>query len=182
VKNKLSIEEAQSNMRIGYANGFTGVLVSGTVWFITAMISWFFHYKTAICTLLIGGALINPISNSINKSLHFKGDNSDNPMKRLSMESTVWMMMCIPLAYGLSFQKPQWFFQGMLLIIAGRYLTFSTVFGQKIFWLLGLLLGMAALILFQLDIKTFGCLLVGAGIELAVGYILYLNYHKNYIV
>jgi len=39
------------------------------------------------------------------------------------MEGTIFMIMCLPLALGLSLQHAEWFFQGMLLIIVGSYST-----------------------------------------------------------
>ena len=37
------------------------------------------------------------------------------------------MLLSIPVAVGLGLYNPAWFFPAMLLIIAGRYLTFATL-------------------------------------------------------
>lgn len=39
------------------------------------------------------------------------------------MEGIIFIVMFLPLALGPSLQYAEWFFQGMLLIIGGSYLT-----------------------------------------------------------
>nr|WP_222931351.1 hypothetical protein [Xanthovirga aplysinae] len=97
-----TIIEAQSDMCKGYANGYLGVIVSGVIWLISALVAYFFSDKQAIWALLIGGVLISPISGVIEKLTGLKGHNAGNPLKNLAMESTIWMIMCLPIAYGLS--------------------------------------------------------------------------------
>jgi hypothetical protein len=179
MKNSVTIEDAQSDMRIGYANGSFGVIISGIIWLISASISYYFSANTAIWTLLIGGALISPISSVMEKFIGLNGHKAGNPLRNLAMESTVWMIMCLPLAYGLSLQKVEWFFQAMLLIIGGRYLIFATLFGKKVYWFLGASLGIAAYSLFKLEIQTFGSLLTGSIIEITYGGFMYGFHSKS---
>jgi len=54
----------------------------------------------------------------------------------------------------------------MLLIIGGRYLTFSTLYGKKFYWVLGATLGVFAYLLFSLHAQPFVTLLAGGSIEL----------------
>jgi hypothetical protein len=51
------------------------------------------------------------------------GNSIERSLGNLAMEGTIFMIMCLPLALGLSLQHAEWFFQGMLLIIVGSYLT-----------------------------------------------------------
>lgn len=44
-------------------------------------------------------------------------------------------------------QKLEWFFPAMLLMIGGRYLTFATLYGMRLYWALGLALGAAGVVL-----------------------------------
>jgi hypothetical protein len=96
----------------------------------------------------------------------------DNPLGKLAMEGTIFMIMCMPLAYGLSFQKLEWFFQGMLLIIGGRYLLFATVYGLRLYWALGIGLGIAAYLLFNLNSSSFTSIVTCAVIEIAFGLVM----------
>lgn len=118
-----SLQVAQADMSSAYLNGATGVLVSGLVWLTTAAVSYRFSSNQAVWVLLIGGALIHPLSTLVNRLLGVKASiNKDNKLTSLALEGTIFMLMSIPVAYGLSLLRPEWFFQGMLLIIGGRYL------------------------------------------------------------
>ena len=116
-----NLQEAQNDMKNGYGYGSIGVFISGIVW-VTASVM--VHYSTSqkgIWTLLIGGMLIFPLATLVARLIGVKGAHAkNNPLGKLVMEGTIWMIMSIPLAYGLSLIKTEWFFQGMLLIIAGR--------------------------------------------------------------
>ena len=177
--NSVAIREAQSDMRKGYADGSIGIIVSGSMWLISALVAYYFSDKLAIWTLLIGGALINPVGVLIEKIMGFKGHQAGNPLKNLAMESTVWMIMCLPIAYGLSLQQVAWFFMAMLLIIGGRYLTFATLYGKKIYWVFGGTLGVAAYLLFRFDATAFVCLLTGALVEIVFGIYMYVDFQSK---
>lgn len=168
-----SIAAAQTDLRTQYRNGATGVLISGIVWLTTAGVIYNFSTRQAIWALLIGGALIHPVSTLLNKLMGLKAaTNQDNPLTGLAMEGTVFMLMTIPIAYGLSLLRPEWFFQGMLLIIGGRYLTFRTLYGNKLFWLLGGLLGVSAYSLFASNTHSLVTTLTGGLIEVCFGLLL----------
>lgn len=175
-----SLQDAQEDMKNGYGYGSVGVIVSGIVWLISSSAVNFYSPKNGIWTLIIGGMLIFPVSNLIGKLIGFKGGHDkNNPLAKLTMEGTIWMIMCIPLAYGLSLIKVEWFFQGMLMIIAGRHLTFATVYGTRIYWILGAMLGVAAFILFKLEATAFVSVLTGGLIEIILGIIIFILYNKT---
>ncbi|WP_266203285.1 DUF7010 family protein [Pontibacter kalidii] len=167
------MKSAQQDMRAAYLHGYPGVVVSGTVWLVSALVAIYVSPEKAVWTLLPGGVLIHPVSVLLNKILGARGTHAQgNPLGRLAMEGTVFMIMCIPLAYGLSFQKVEWFFQGMLLIIGGRYLMFATLYSARLYWALGIGLGMAAYLLFTMDSPSHTTLLVGAAIEIVFGLVM----------
>lgn len=169
--NKLqTIEEAQLDMRVAYNHGYSGVIVSGAVWLVAGLVAIYGSPRQAIWTLLIGGVFIHPMGIVLNKILGASGAHvPGNPLGRLAMEGTVFMIMCLPLAYGLSFQRAEWFFQGMMLIIGGRYLTFSTLFGNRLFWVLGMGLGLAGYLLFSVQSPAHISILTGSAIEITFG-------------
>ncbi|MHC2993367.1 hypothetical protein OB13_17960 [Pontibacter sp. HJ8] len=157
-------------MRAAYLYGYTGVLVSGTAWLVAGLVALYVSPEKAVWTLLVGGVFIHPVSILLNKVLGASGVHAQsNLLGKLGMEGTVFMIMCLPLAYGLSFQKVEWFFQGMLLIIGGRYLTFATLYGSRIYWALGIGLGIAGYLLFNLNSSAQSTVLVGAAIEITFG-------------
>jgi hypothetical protein len=168
-----NINIAQLDMRVGYSNGYSGVIVSGVVWFAAGLVAVYGSSAQAVWALLIGGMFIHPIGILFNKILGASGSHATtNPLGKLAMEGTIFMIMCMPLAYALSLQKVEWFFQGMLMSIGGRYLTFATIFGTRLFWLLGALLGMAAYLLFSLKSPAHVSVFAGSAIELTFGLVM----------
>jgi len=138
-----TLVQAQTDMCKGYANGSIGIIVSGFIWLISATVSYQYTADKAVWTLLIGGIIIHPVSILFYKIIGLSGNHSKgNRLGNLGMEGTIFMIMCIPIAFGLSLQHVEWFFQGMLLIIGGRYLTFSSIYGIKLYWILGAILGL----------------------------------------
>ncbi|MBJ6117380.1 hypothetical protein JAO76_04215 [Pontibacter sp. BT310] len=167
------LQHAQQDMRNAYLNGFPGVVVSGTVWLASALVALYLSPTKAVWTLLVGGVFIHPVSMLFNKVLGAAGAHAQsNPLGKLGMEGTLFMIMCLPLAYGLSFQKVEWFFQGMLLIIGGRYLHFATIYGSRLYWALGIGLGISAYLLFSINSPSHATLLVGAAIEVLFGLVM----------
>lgn len=53
-------------------------------------------------------------------------------MAPLALEGTIWLLLAIPVAIGAALYRVEWFFPAMLLVIAGRYLTFSTLYDMRI--------------------------------------------------
>lgn len=160
-------------MRMAYLNGSSGVLVSGFVWFISGLVAIYLSPDQAVWTLLIGGVFIHPVSILLNKILGATGAHDrDNPLGGLALQGTIFMLMCLPIAYILSFQKQEWFFMAMLLVIGGRYLTFVTLYGMRMYLILGLGLGVAAWLLFALNATSYISIFTGSAIELVFGFIL----------
>ena len=128
-------------MRAGYLSGAPGILASSLAWAAAAGTAFFISSQQAIWVLFIGGMLIHPASLLIGKMLgasvtHTRG----NPLAQLVGANTIWMIVCLPLAYIASMQMIEWFFPAMLLIIGGRYLTFGTLYGMRFYWVLGVAL------------------------------------------
>lgn len=168
-----NINVAQQDMCVAYSNGYSGVIVSGIVWLIAGLVAIYLSPHRAMWTLLIGGTLIHPIGILFNKVLGASGAHAqNNPLGRLAMESTVFMIMGMSLAYALSFHKIEWFFLGMLMIIGGRYLTFATLYGTRLYWVLGMGLGTAAYILLILNSPAYISILTGSAIEITFGIIM----------
>jgi hypothetical protein len=174
------LKDAQADMRVGYAYGSTGVLASGIIWLLSGLVVHFYSTQRGILTLILGGMFIFPFGILLDKLIGIRGPRfKSNPLSTLAMEGTIWMIMCIPLSYGLSMLKAEWFFQGMLLIIAGRYLTFASIYGTRLYWILGALLGLAAYTLFFVRAGSFVSAVVGGTIEIVFGLILFTFYKRS---
>ncbi|MFZ1789365.1 MAG: hypothetical protein WAT92_13690 [Saprospiraceae bacterium] len=165
-----NIRLAQKNMNDAYSGGFAGVIVSGFIWLLAGLCAIYFTEEKAIWFLFFGGMLIHPLSILFNKLLGTSGKHDDtNPLGKLAMEGTVFMIVCIAMALVLSFQKTEWFFQAMMLIIGSRYLTFQTLYGNKVYWVVGILLVMAGFSSFFLQLPATISIFIGASIELIIG-------------
>lgn len=67
----------------------------------------------------------------------------------------------------------------MLLLIGGRYLTFRTLYGLRVYWVLGASLGVAGLLLAVLLVRPSWAAFTGAGIELAFAAVLFAQASKQ---
>lgn len=180
VNNLDTLAQDQLDMRKGYANGSIGAIVSGLVWLASAFIAHHYSPKHSIWILFVGGMFIFPLSMLFSKAIGIKGAHTKgNKLANLAMEGTIFMIMCLPLAFGLSLQQTEWFFQAMLLIIGGRYLTFATIYGIKLYWIFGAVLGIAAYLLFIFKVQTLGSLLTGSFIEIPFGLIMLFSFRKE---
>ncbi len=176
----MNILDAQKDMRYGFFGGGVGMFVSGAVWFLAGLIALFGETNQAVWALLIGGTLIAPISSIITKALGRPSNGTPgNPLMTFAMEGTFWLIFCMPLTYAISQMNPLWFFPAMLLVIGGRYLTFSSIYGMRIYWVCGFLLAAAsvALVVFNLPfgIQPF----VGALIEIALAPFAFIHGRKE---
>lgn len=176
MQNDMTFAAAQADMRHAYAGGFIGIMVSGTVWLVAGAVAWFRTPQVAIIALLAGGMLIHPLSVVLAKvsgrsGAHAKG----NPLGQLSGEATGWMLLGIGMAYCLSLWRIDLFFPVMLLTIGGRYLTFATVYGMRLYWAFGAVLAAAGMV-FATQVTAFASgAFAGGVIEMVFAALIYAN-------
>ncbi len=170
------IEQAQANMRHAYFGGATGVMTSALAWLAAALTAVLMSPRGAMAALFIGGMFIHPAAVLLSKALGRPGAPArDNPLKWLALESTVWLLLAIAVAFVASLQKTEWFFIAMLLTIGGRYLTFATLYGLRIYWACGATLAAAGIALAILGAGTGTIVLTGGLIELVFAGIVFRN-------
>ena len=171
-----TIKSAQSDMRRGYSYGAPGVLVSGSVWLVSGVVALTVSAQMSVLTLLVGGALIFPLSMLMCKLLGLPhGHTAGNPLGVLAGEGTVWLVAGCAIAYGVSVLRIEWYFPAMLLVIGGRYLTFQTLYGLRIYWVLGALLGATGFALALLRAPPVIGAFSGATIELISAIVLFVQ-------
>ena len=163
----MSFKEAQQDMRKSYLGGGPGVFSSGLIW-ITAGFTAFFNTKQiSVLVFFFGGMLIHPLGILISKLLKRSGKHQKgNPLAILAMESTLMLFIGLFIAY-LSLQfRPNWFFPIMTLIIGGRYLVFSSIYGMRVYWLFGTVLILSGIVGIVFNLPFYFIGLIGGGIEL----------------
>jgi hypothetical protein len=160
-------EHAQADMRHAYFGGATGVITSSLAWLAAALTAFLVSPRGAMAALFIGGMFIHPAAILLSKLLGRPGATSPgNPLARLAVESTVWLLLAIAVAFVASFQGAEWFFIAMLLTIGGRYLVFATMYGLRIYWICGAALAAAGMALAALGAGVGAIALTGGLIEL----------------
>lgn len=177
----MTVSDAQHDLRRGYFSGAPGILASALAWSVATCVAALASPQRAIWALLIGGALIHPVGVLLCRLLgapatHTKG----NPLGQLAGASTFWLVFSLPLAYALGLQDPAWFFAAMLLVIGGRYLVFATLYGMRLYWLLGLALAGAGFALAALSVSALAVVAAGAAIELPFAGVAMLQ-HRHWV-
>jgi hypothetical protein len=169
----LTIAAAQQDMRTAYLGGAPGLFVSGAVWAIAGIVCLMRSPQAAVWALYIGGALIHPIAGLLTRLLGSSARHAaGNPLGMLAFATTIWMIMMLALAFGISLWRIELFFPAMLFVIGGRYLTFATLFGRKLFWVCGAVLGLAGYVLAMRHAAPVVGAFTGAAIEITFGCIL----------
>lgn len=140
-----SLTAAQRDMRSAYLDGAPGVLVSGLVWAVAGCVAVWSSPQRAVWALFIGGVFIHPIAVLFTRLLGRSGRHAaGNPLGALAMATTLWMIMMLPLAYGVSLLRIDLFFPAMLLVIGGRYLCFQALYGRRLYWIMGAVLALTS--------------------------------------
>jgi hypothetical protein len=170
-----AIDQAQADMRHAYFSGAPGVMMSGLAWAAAGVTALLLRSEAiSALVLLAGGVLIHPLSLVLCRLLGRPARHEPgNPLAVLAIEGTFFMLVAIAVAYGLHVVRPDLFFPAVLLIIGGRYLTFQTIYGVRVYWLLGIVLIAAGFTLAINRSPMQISLLAGVAIELAFAALLF---------
>jgi hypothetical protein len=175
-----SISEAQKDMRDAYYFGVPGIICSGLVWTISGFVALLSVPHHGIIALVFGGMVIFPASVLLCKLLGYSGKHDKtNPLAPLAIEGTIWMLLSIPIAIALATYNQQYFFPAMLLIIAGRYLTFTTLYGRKTFYIFSIVLALFAALIVLTQAPVFSGAMIGGAVELIFALIIYIQARKS---
>lgn len=162
------LAELQRDMREAYAGGGPGMFASALAWLAAGFVAAWVSPERAVLTLFGGGMLIHPVGVLLAKMLGRRGQHTHgNPLGTLALETTVWLVLSMPLAYVVSLYRVDLFFPAMLLVIGGRYATFATMYGSRVYWACGGALVAAAYALAALRGAPAAAAVTGAAIEAA---------------
>ena len=180
---KLSItQEQQQEMRHAHYDGAPGVVVSGLVWIAATLVCYQLGIDKAVWTLLIGGVFIYPISLVVTKAIGRPAKTSkDNALNQLGMASTIWLILCCAMAYGLFVLKSSLFFPAMMATIGSRYLIFASIYGRSIFWVMGVSLIVAANLVFFAAVTPVLAAGLGGLIEVLFAFLVFSKASKSNI-
>lgn len=157
---------AQQEMRDAFYDGAPGILVSGLVWASAALVCYAQTVERGVWALLIGGVPIHPVSTVLTKALgRSAAPPKSNALPALAAATTVWLIVCCAMAFGLSRQMPAWFFPAMMATIGSRYLVFATLFNRAVYWALGGVLVIAGAAAIWLRLQPLQSAVLGSLIE-----------------
>jgi hypothetical protein len=170
------IEQAQADMRHAYFGGATGIATSGIVWLAAAVTAYLVSARGAIAALFIGGMFIHPAAMLLSRLLGRPGAHTKgNPLAPLALEGTVWLMLATAVAFLASMQRTEFFFIAMLLTIGGRYFTFATLYGLKLYWVCGGTLAAAGFALSAFGADAAVIAMTGGMLELIFAAWIFMN-------
>lgn len=137
----MHLGEAQRDMRRAYVNGGVGIFVSGLVWVAAGLVTLNVDLFSAMATLFFGGVAIHPLSLLLARRVFKRGKvRAPNPMEMLALQSTAFLIIGLFVAYLVSDTHENWFFAIALLTVGARYLVFQTVYGMRLYVVLGAVL------------------------------------------
>jgi len=175
----MTIVDAQEDMRRAYYSGAPGLLASALAWLAAALTAVLYDSQAAVLTLLGVGMLIHPMAVALSKALGRSGSHDrENPLGRLALEGTVWLLLMLALAYVISVYRVEWFFPAMLLVIGGRYLTFQTLYGVRAYWAGGVALAATGMALAIAEAPLYVGAISGAVFEGAMGAVVLALYSE----
>lgn len=163
-----TLPDLQRDMRAAYAGGGPGMFASALAWLTAGIVALQVSPERAVLALFAGGMLIHPVGVLLTKAIGHRGQHSHgNALGTLALETTVWLVLSMPLAYVVSLYRVDLFFPAMMLVIGGRYTTFATIYGTRVYWACGGALVAAAYALASLKAAPGPAALTGAAIEAA---------------
>jgi len=134
----MTIADAQSDVRRVYRGGYTGPLVSAIVWALANAVYQFGSPSAAMATLFVGGMLIFPLSAAVLKITTGHGFlPAGHPSIGLAMQSAFTVPFGLLVAVALGSYEPVLFFPASLIIVGAHYFVFVSLYGMKVFAVLG---------------------------------------------
>ena len=175
----MEIKQAQSEVRHAFFAGAPGVLVSALAWMLAGVISIQVSAFAGIIALFFGGMLIHPGGLLLCKTLGRNGRLApENFLTQLAIETTVVLFVGMFIAFSVAQLQVDWFFPIMLLTIGGRYVIFATLYGMRIYWILGGLLALSGVGFLLIPEFIKFAAIGGALVELVFAAIIFQRHRK----
>ena len=134
----MTLSEAQAEFRSTYRGGSVGLAVAGLVWSAATITTLAVGINWGIVVMVGVGFFIYPLTLLVLKM--FGGHtpiSTNNPLRGLSVEAPFVGPMMLPLVAAAALYRVDWFYPAMMLAIGAHYLPFSSLYGMKMFRLLG---------------------------------------------
>jgi hypothetical protein len=137
----MQISAAQQEVRTVYLGSFSGLMVTGLIWLISAAMGAWMSTGLAIWALILGGTFIFPLSQLLLKVMGKPASLSkDNPFGTLAMQVAFIIPLCYPIIAAATIHNTNWFFPAFLVVVGAHYLPFIFLYGMWQFGMLSALL------------------------------------------
>ena len=137
----LALADAQREMREVFVNGAIGQGVAGVIWLASAVAAQSANTRAAITIIVVGGAFIFPITQTV---LRLSGRpatlSANNPLSALAMQTAFIVPLLLPLAFAAALYNVNWFHPAVMLIVGAHYLPFIFLYGMRSFGVLAIVL------------------------------------------
>jgi hypothetical protein len=137
----MQIADAQREVRLVFLGGFVGTAVSSGLWLLSAASSTWGSPRRGIVLLVLGGALIFPLTQLLLRVMGRRASLSpDNPMGQLAMQVAFTIPFNLLVVGGATLHRLNWFFPACMIVVGTHYLPFVFLYGMWQFAVLGALL------------------------------------------
>lgn len=137
----MNINDAQMEVRTVYLGAFSGLIVTGLIWLLSAAMGTWMSTGLAIWALVLGGTFIFPLSQLLLKAMGKPASLSkENPFGTLAMQVAFVIPLCYPVIAAATIHNINWFFPAFLVVVGAHYLPFIFLYGMWQFGMLAALL------------------------------------------
>jgi len=144
----MDIREAQHEVREIYLHGAPGTLVATVLWAVSAALSTWRSPRVGALVVVVGGAFIFPALQLVLKMMGRRASlRPENPLAGLAMQSAFIIPLCLPVVGAAALHRADWFYPALLVVVGAHYLPFVTLYGMRLWYVLGGALIVAGLIL-----------------------------------
>jgi hypothetical protein len=137
----MTIRDAQREVRSVFLGAFSGLIVAGALWLLSAALGTWDSPRRGILILVVGGVFIYPLSQGLLRLMGRRSSLSENnPMRGLAMETAFIIPLCLPVVAAATLYRLNWFYPAMMVVVGAHYLPFVFLYGMWQFIFLGGLL------------------------------------------
>ena len=133
----MDVRAAQRDVREAHLNGAPGLLVSGLLWLVVAVLAVRGRERAAMVGLFVGGMFIYPLGTMVTR---LAGGSarlaSGNPFLSLALQSAFIVPLGWPLVVAAGMAQPSWYFPAASLLVGVHYLPFVTLYGMRLYGVL----------------------------------------------
>jgi hypothetical protein len=144
----MHIGDAQREMRIRFAGGFYGQLVSGVLWLVSASLATLNTPRMALTMLVVGGFFIFPITEMLIRVSKGKSPLSkQNSLSQLGMQVAFVLPLSMPLLLPISLYSLNLFYPAMMILLGAHYIPFVFLYGMRMFAVIAALIAGGGLVI-----------------------------------